>query len=78
MPESARPRGIVVLPVADEMIATYRPDLLSADEYRRLVAWMADAGRKPAGLEFTAGILRDVASAFEAAARATDSGRAGQ
>jgi hypothetical protein len=42
-----------------------RPDNLSADEFRRLVAWMRSAPRKIPQLAFTAGILRDFASAFD-------------
>jgi hypothetical protein len=42
-----------------------RPDNLSADEFCRLVAWMRSAPRKIPELAFTAGILRDFASAFD-------------
>lgn len=40
---------------------------LSADEWLRLVAWMRDANRRPAAVSFTAGHLRDAATAFEQA-----------
>jgi hypothetical protein len=42
-----------------------RPDNLSAAEFLRLVAWMRSAPRKIPELAFTAGILRDFASAFD-------------
>jgi hypothetical protein len=42
-----------------------RPDNLSADEFRRLVAWMRSAPRKIPELAFTDGILRDFAAAFD-------------
>jgi hypothetical protein len=42
-----------------------RPDNLSADEFLRLVAWMRSDPRQIPQLAFTAGILRDFASAFD-------------
>lgn len=42
----------------------------SADEWLRLVAWMRDAKRHPAVVSFTAGHLRDAATAFEQATKA--------
>jgi hypothetical protein len=49
-----------------------RPDNLSAAEFCRLVAWMRSAPRKIPELAFTAGILRDFASAFDFVIRRPD------
>jgi hypothetical protein len=49
-----------------------RPDNLSSDEFRRLVAWMRSVPRKIPELAFTAGILRDFASAFDFVIRRAD------
>jgi hypothetical protein len=49
-----------------------RPDNLSAHEFCRLVAWMRSVPRKIPQLAFTAGILRDFASAFDFVVRRAD------
>jgi hypothetical protein len=46
-------------------------------DYERLLSWMKDSNRKPANIAFTAGYLRDAATAFEAA-RAFDEVRLGE
>lgn len=56
--------GIAVL---EEAAATSVSDALSAEDWIRLRDWMADPKRGPAATQFTAGAMRDAATAFESA-----------